>query len=95
MRIAIMFALVLGGCAGDEVDPGNGLVCSKALYETCADEHDCDSGLCKFFQGDDMTVCSQQCSAAMPCPQYMGMAVECNGQGICKPPAAIECRIAD
>lgn len=95
MRLAITLAFILGACSGDEVDEGKGLVCSMALYEKCGDEHDCESGLCKFFAGDNITVCSQACSADNPCPELNGAAVECNGQGICKPPAAIECRIPD
>ena len=52
MRIAILLTLVLGACAGDEVDPGNGPVCTKALYDKCNQEHDCDSNDCHNFMGE-------------------------------------------
>ena len=46
MRISILFAMLLGACAGDEVDEGNGPVCSMALYDKCDSEHDCMSNEC-------------------------------------------------
>lgn len=93
MSIAFLFLLGLGACAGDEVDEGNGPVCSKALYDVCITEHDCMSGLCHNFSGDGFQVCSQTCSAGEPCPDQAGVAATCNGMGICKPVMATDCRI--
>ena len=91
MRIAML--LVLGACAGDEVDPGNGPVCTMALYDKCNTEHDCMSNDCHNFAGDGFQVCSTQCSITVPCPDNNGVPVACNMMGICKPAAATDCRI--
>lgn len=97
MRIAIGVALVvglgLGACAGDEVDPGNGPVCTMALYDVCNEEHDCMSNMCHNFMGDGFQVCTQACAAGTPCPDQDGQPVTCNSNGICKPPAATDCRV--
>jgi|SRR5665647_2902094 len=93
MRIVILLAVVLGACAGDEVDPGNGPVCTKALYDKCNQEHDCLSNDCHNFMGEGFQACSQSCSAAVPCPANNGVPVECNAMGICKPAAATDCRV--
>ena len=93
MRIAMMIVLVLGACAGDEVDEGNGPVCTMALYDKCNSEHDCMSNECQNFMSDGFQVCTQSCSAANPCPDNAGVAVECNAMGFCKPAAATACRV--
>lgn len=93
MRIAIGVLLLLAACAGDEVDEGNGPVCSMALYETCLEEHNCASNVCHNFMGDGFQVCTQACDAQNPCPDQDGQPVTCNNNGICKPAAATECRI--
>ena len=43
--------------------------------------------------GDGFQVCTQQCSATAPCPDNAGVAVPCNGMGVCKPAAATDCRV--
>ena len=93
MRMTIALALVLGACAGDEVDEGNGPVCTKALYDKCNSEHDCDSNECHNFMGDGFQVCSTSCSAVVPCPDNLGVPVACNTMGYCKPAAATQCRV--
>jgi hypothetical protein len=93
MRIPILLVLAVGACAGDEVDMGNGPVCTAALYDACTTEHDCLSNDCHTFAGDGFQACTQPCSAAMPCPAFEGAAVECNTNGICKPPMARACRV--
>lgn len=92
MRRLAITALVLAGCAADAPPPGIG-VCTKALYDQCATEHDCMSNDCRTFMGDGFQACTQGCSAANPCPDQDGAAVECNNMGICKPPAATECKL--
>ncbi len=93
MRILIMFSIVLGACAGDEVDQGNGPVCMMVLYDKCQSEHDCTSNQCQNFVADGFQVCTQGCSAALPCPDNNGVAVPCDSMGYCKPAAATECRV--
>lgn len=91
MRIFMTLALVLGACAGDSPDPSG--KCTKALYDACATEHDCTSNNCRNFMGDGFQVCTQGCDAANPCPDQDGLAVECNGMGVCKPAAPTECSL--
>lgn len=93
MRTTLPFlCLLLGACAGDEVDPSND--CTKALYDSCATEHDCTSGNCRFFMGDDFAACTQTCDASTPCPAAPdGSAVECDANGICKPAEPTMCRL--
>jgi hypothetical protein len=97
MRIAILISMSLSlmlGCAGDEVDPGNGSVCMMRLYDPCNEEHDCNSGMCHLFQGDGFQVCTQACDDDTPCPpDLLGNPATCNNQGICKPVMAHDCRI--
>ena len=93
MRISLLFVLVLGACAGDEVDTGNAPLCTKALYDTCITEHDCMVGDCHNFEGDGFMTCTQGCTAAVPCPDQDGVPVPCNGMGICKPAMAKDCRV--
>lgn len=93
MRISVLFAMLLGACAGTDVDEGNGPVCSKALYDECDTEHDCDSNECRNFMGDGFQVCTTQCSASVPCPDHNGVPVTCNNMGVCKPAAPTECRV--
>ena len=85
MRILLaIVALAATGCAGDETDVGKGAVCTGALYDDCASEHDCMSNDCRTYQG--YNVCTQQCSATVPCPARDGVAVPCDGD-ICRPVA--------
>lgn len=92
MRSLVALLFLLGACAGDEVDPSND--CTKALYDTCATEHDCTSGNCHFFMGDDFAACTQTCDASTPCPDGPdGQPATCNMNGICKPAAPKECRL--
>jgi hypothetical protein len=92
MRILLALALV-AGCAGDETDPGNGPVCTGAVYDNCNSEHDCMSNDCHTFNAEGYNACTQPCSAATPCPDVNGMTGTCNANGICKPAAAPVCRV--
>ena len=85
--------MVLAACVGDEVDMGNGSVCTKALYDPCNEEHDCDSNQCHLFAGDGIQVCTQGCTATVPCPDQDGVPVACNAMGLCKPDAPTDCRV--
>ena len=91
MRILLAISAALAaGCAGDETDVGKGAVCTGALYDDCASEHDCMSNDCRTYQG--YNVCTQQCSATVPCPDLDGVAVPCDGD-ICHPTAHRTCRV--
>jgi hypothetical protein len=92
MRILLTLALV-AGCAGTDTDPGNGSVCTGALYDNCGSEHDCMSNDCHTFNAEGFNACVQACSAATPCPDQDGVAVPCNAMGICKPAMAKDCRV--
>src|SRR5207249_11505927 len=63
--------------------------CTKAAYDPCNDEHDCDSGNCHLFMADGFQVCTTACSATLPCPNdSSGAPGTCNTMMICKPAAA-------
>ncbi len=99
MRISLAMVLVAGwaafpGCAGDETDVGNGAVCTGMLYDNCASEHDCMSNDCHTFAIEGFNVCTQTCSATVPCPDLDGAAVACDtATGVCKPTASRVCRV--
>ena len=59
MRSALLWLVVLGACAGDEIDASND--CRKELYDNCATEHDCMSNNCRYFMGADFSACTQTC----------------------------------
>ncbi len=83
---------LLGACAGDDA-AGAPVSCTKQLYDSCREEHDCDTANCKPFNGDGITVCTQTCTPGdnATCPPQGGVEVECNTMGICKPPMANAC----
>jgi hypothetical protein len=91
-RFALPSALVLSACAGDSPAPVNRR-CTKALYELCITEHDCVSEDCRTFMSEGYQICTQACSATIPCPDLNGTAVTCNAMGVCKPPEPIECDV--
>jgi hypothetical protein len=93
MRILLGMLVVLAACAGDETDMGKGAVCTGALYDNCASEHDCMSNDCRTYTQEGYNVCTQQCTATVPCPDIDGTPVTCDtASGACKtPPRA--CRV--
>ncbi len=104
MRIVVcLFVALLAACnagtnsppaadAPKPIDAPAGVKCTKALYDPCADNTGCLSANCKLFNGAGFQVCTQACSAAMPCPAQAGQAAPtCNNMGICKPVAANAC----
>lgn len=93
MRMTFVLALILGACAGDEVDEGNGPVCTKVHYDKCNSEHDCDTNECHNFLADGLQVCTSSCSVTVPCPDNLGVPVACDVSGYCKPAAATQCRV--
>jgi hypothetical protein len=84
-------ALVLGACAGDSPDPVD-RICTKALYESCITEHDCESQDCRPFAAEGYMICTQGCNATIPCPDLNGTPVDCV-DNVCKPPEVVECQV--
>jgi hypothetical protein len=65
--------------------------CTGALYDSCTDNTKCMSNDCKAFASAGLMVCTQACSSTNPCPAQNGVAIMCNGMGICRPNAANAC----
>jgi hypothetical protein len=101
MRILGLFVTVaLAACSGDQ--PANvdanpaGPKCTTAIYDLCATEHDCMSGMCHLFSADGFQVCTQTCTPGdnTTCPvDSTGANGTCNAMGICKPAAANMCHL--
>ena len=90
---ACLVAAVVGGaCAGDA---GGTPQCSKQLYDSCRDEHDCTSALCRPFADIDLPVCTMMCTAGdnSTCPKQHGVEVTCGADSLCHPPKANSCSL--
>lgn len=76
-----------GGSDAVGSDAGGG---SAALYDACTADTQCMSGLCRSFNmpAPGIQVCTQACSASMPCPMQNGAAVQCTNANVCRPPGA-------
>lgn len=72
---------------GSGSDAGGG---SAALYDSCTADTQCMSGMCRSFNmpSPGIQVCTQSCSASMPCPMQGGAAVQCTNASVCRPPMA-------
>lgn len=66
-------------------------VCTGLLYDSCTTNAQCASNNCKLFNGAALQICTQACSASVPCPAQNGVAVACNNMGVCRPNAANTC----
>ena len=101
MKLAFVCLLLIacdnggGGSMGPMPDAPPGTpACTGALYDWCAVDGDCMSGDCHFFDQSNFTICTQTCSASVPCPpDHTGAAVSCNNRGICKPNTANVCAL--
>ena len=98
MHIACFaFVLALAACGGSSGSPpapdaATGPPCTGAVYDTCATSDQCMSMSCHLYNGAGLQVCTQACSAAMPCPNdAAGQPVACNPMGNCKPSIANTC----
>ena len=88
----MLVIVIVGACAGDETDEGNTPPCTGALYDTCTNEHECMSNDCRPIGGTEM--CTQACSAALPCPAEIDdTPVTCGAGGICEPSKPHVCRV--
>ena len=94
---AVLVAIVLVGCSGEtppniDANPA-GPRCTKAVYDLCAEEHDCTSMVCQNFGAEGFQVCSQACSGSMPCPNDRdGNPGTCES-GVCKPALPNMCHL--
>jgi hypothetical protein len=67
-------------------------LCTGAVYDTCTVNTECASQNCRLYAGASLQVCTQTCSATVPCPNdSAGATVVCNGMGNCKPSVANPC----
>lgn len=102
MRIwitAIAIAVAVAACTGDA--PNDERACAGNLYDTCAEEHECMSGVCHNFVTQGYQVCATGCTVGNDTPcmttadgrQATCVAVTSGGTvGICTPPAANACK---
>ena len=93
--VALMTALVLGGCSrhgskAHDGDPAPATTTASALSSdgggaafgaTCAHDGDCASGVC--FTGKQLAFCSTKCTKDSDCPSPPGAGV-CSKRGFCK-----------
>ncbi len=98
MRTLAFVVALAAGCSGDAPNggaPDASNVCTKAVYDPCATEHDCTSGNCRTFTdvGSGLEVCTEPCSATMPCPNdSTGAAGTCDSTlMLCRPAMANAC----
>ena len=85
---SLVFAIA-AACSGDDGANTNP-ECTKAMYDPCRDEHDCDSAMCRGIGTD--VVCTMTCTPGdTSCPKFQGKAVECNADGLCAPPGVTSC----
>lgn len=73
-------------------DVAAGPLCTGAVYDTCASNDQCSSQACHLYTANALQICTQACSASMPCPNdATGAPVACNQMGNCKPSVANNC----
>lgn len=80
-----------GGDATLSLDGGTAATCTGKAYDSCTTGSQCMSNNCKLFSQANITVCTQACSATVPCPPQNGQPVPCNNMGVCRPNAANAC----
>jgi hypothetical protein len=78
------------------IDAPAGAACTGKVYDPCTTvsttSTECMSANCHFYNMSNLTVCTQACSAANPCPNdSAGTPGVCNAMGICKPSVANSC----
>jgi len=90
--------LFLAACDSDDTNPmqqadaASGPMCTGAVYDTCTADAQCSSQQCHLYSANALQVCTQACSAAVPCPpDSTGAPVTCNQMGNCKPGVANSC----
>jgi hypothetical protein len=98
MRLVLLLVLVpvMAACSGSTPpQPDGGDICTGQNYDPCDSEHNCQSGNCRPFTDENITVCTLACDESTPCPNTTaGKAVTCNASQLCEPPVANSCHIA-
>ena len=103
MRLTLGWFPIFGlflvlGCEGGGTTPGVDAdlsmapMCTGATFDPCTDNAQCESGICQAFDMIGITVCTQTCDVANPCPVQDGQQTNCNNRGLCRPVAATVCR---
>jgi hypothetical protein len=94
-RLGSACLLVLVACSGSTPRvPDGGDLCTGQPYDPCNTEHDCQSGNCRPFAAENITVCTVACDSTTPCPKTAdGSAVMCDQAGLCEPMVANSCHI--
>jgi len=101
-RVAFVLVVVLVACDSDRSttkvdaavppDAPAGALCTGAVYDPCVSSDQCASQACHLYNVNALQICTQPCSAGMPCPNdASGAAVACNQMGNCKPAVANNC----
>lgn len=71
-----------GGGASSGGGSGGGATTKLGFLETCADDADCESGICHVFNAKGPK-CTLACQSAADCPPP---SPGCNNMGVCKAP---------
>ena len=97
VRLAFVMMLVACGSSSGGSQPpvdatASGAACTGAVYDTCTTNDQCASQNCHLYNANALQICTQPCSATVPCPaDSTGAAVQCNMMGNCKPSVANAC----
>jgi hypothetical protein len=97
MRLVLVLVLfATTACDGSKPkEPDGGDVCTGQNYDPCDSEHNCESGNCRPFSAEGITVCTLACDESTPCPDTTsGAKVTCDTSELCEPPVANNCHIA-
>jgi hypothetical protein len=100
VRLAFVLTLVACGGSGSSSSPdaasgsdaGPTVACTGLVYDACTDNTQCASQNCHLYNANALQICTQACSATVPCPaDAKGSAVACNMMGNCKPTFGNNC----
>lgn len=88
---SLLLLTVLAACSGDQpadVDANPaGPACTKATYDLCSSEHDCTTGVCRYYMTENYMICTQGCDTSNPCPDDKNGTPGTCDMGVCKPAA--------
>jgi len=93
LRLSLL-SVVLAACAGDSSGPAT---CTGLAYDSCLEEHDCQSQICRGFNDLDVIICTTTCTVGdnSTCPKQGNAEVECTAAGVCKPTMANTCILSE
>ncbi|MCX5743592.1 MAG: hypothetical protein NT062_13960 [Proteobacteria bacterium] len=88
MRYLLLAFGLLTACAGDDTGPRT---CTGSPYDSCQEEHDCMSAICRPF--GDIVACTQACTVGdnSTCPKQGSTEVVCGADALCAPTAVNDC----